>query len=85
VPADSHAACSLDGCAGLNADGMCPNGYGVTCQSAAAWRGCDDCQTYWRDNANAVIFAAASVGIERGLTTNAAIDFYFRERHAEHA
>jgi hypothetical protein len=25
--------CPLDGCEGLSADGVCPNGYGVTCES----------------------------------------------------
>lgn len=26
------AGCQLDGCAGLNPDGVCPNDYGVTCE-----------------------------------------------------
>lgn len=25
--------CALPGCSGLNSDGTCPNGYGVTCEA----------------------------------------------------
>ncbi len=25
--------CALDGCSGISADGVCPNGYGSTCES----------------------------------------------------
>lgn len=49
-----------------------------------AWADCSECSAYWSANASAVIHAAASVGIERGLTTNQSIDAYFRERHKAH-
>lgn len=49
-----------------------------------AWVDCPDCSAYWATNADAVMHAAASVGIEHGLTTNQSIDAYFRERHEAH-
>lgn len=27
------ADCPLEGCPGMNEDGTCPNGYGITCES----------------------------------------------------
>ncbi len=51
----------------------------------AAWVTCPECSTYWRDNGWAIFHASASVGIERGLTTNQAARLYMEERHAAHA
>lgn len=48
------------------------------------WADCPECVDYYVENAGAIMHAAASAGIERGLTTNAAIDAYFTERHTGH-
>jgi len=49
------------------------------------WCDCPTCQAWFAENHDAAIHAAASVGVERGLTTNQALAAYMRDRHAEHA
>jgi hypothetical protein len=54
-------------------------------QPQRRWADCPMCAAYYDANRSAVIHAAASVGIERGLTTNQALALYMKERHARHA
>ena len=49
------------------------------------WWECEDCAAHFKANRDGVIHAAASVGIERGLTSNQALDAYYKERHEQHA
>lgn len=45
------------------------------------WSDCPECADYFKENAPSIIHAAASVGIEHGLTTNQALAVYMRQKH----
>jgi len=45
------------------------------------WSDCPECAAYFEANGDALVFAAASVGIERGLTSNQALASYFADFH----
>ena len=49
------------------------------------WSDCAECAAFYDANRSAVIHAAASVGIERGLTTNQALAVYMSEKHKIHS
>lgn len=56
----------------------------MTSTSSDFWSDCALCVDYLSRNADALLFAAASLGIEHGLTTKHAISVYMCEHHANH-
>ena len=48
---------------------------------ARRWSDCPECRDFYDENRDGVLHAAASVGIEHGLTTNQALAIYMRQKH----